>query len=57
MFDRRIALEGIVGSIWSRHIRSYPDVGSVLKMGEFLRIGKHSTYGFGGMVVKHGEAA
>ncbi len=57
MFDRRIALEGIVGSISYDTSGAHPDVGSVLKMGEFLQIGKHSTYGFGGMVVKHGEAA
>ncbi|MDD1703026.1 MAG: CRISPR system precrRNA processing endoribonuclease RAMP protein Cas6 [Methanoregula sp.] len=57
MFDKRITLEGIVGSITYDTSGVHPDVGNVLKMGEFLQIGKHSTYGFGGMVVKHGEAA
>lgn len=57
MFDKRIVMEGIVGSISYDTSSVHPDVGNVLKMGEFLQIGKHSTYGFGGMVVKHGEAA
>ncbi|MFA6364567.1 CRISPR system precrRNA processing endoribonuclease RAMP protein Cas6 [Methanoregula sp.] len=57
MFDRRIALEGIVGSITYDTSGVHPDVGNVLKMGEFLQIGKHSTYGFGGMVVKNGGVA
>lgn len=54
MFDKKIVLEGIVGSISYDTSAVHPDVGNVLKMGEFLQIGKHSTYGFGGMVVKHG---
>ncbi|OPY38402.1 MAG: hypothetical protein A4E35_00825 [Methanoregula sp. PtaU1.Bin051] len=54
MFDRRIPLEGIVGSITYDTSGAHPDTGNVLKMGEFLQIGKHSTYGFGGIVVKQG---
>jgi len=57
MFDKRIVMEGIVGSISYDTSTVHPDVGNVLKMGEFLQIGKHSTYGFGGMVVKHGGVA
>ena len=57
MFDKRLVLEGIVGSISYDTSSVHPDVGNVLKMGEFLQIGKHSTYGFGGMVVKQGGMA
>jgi len=57
MFDKRITLEGIVGSITYDTSAVHPDAGNVLKMGEFLQIGKHSTYGFGGIVVKQGGAA
>jgi CRISPR/Cas system endoribonuclease Cas6 (RAMP superfamily) len=57
MFDKKIVLEGIVGSISYDTSSVHPDVGNVLKMGEFLQIGKHSTYGFGGMVVKQGGVA
>jgi len=57
MFDQRITLEGIVGSISYDTAEVPPEAGNILKMGEFLQIGKHSTYGFGGMVVKHGGYA
>ena len=57
MFDKQIVMEGIVGTISYDTSGVPPEVGNILKMGEFLQIGKHSTYGFGGMVVKHGGLA
>lgn len=53
MFDRRIRLEGIMGSVLYDTANVPPEAGTILKMGEMLQVGKHSTYGFGGMVVKH----
>ncbi len=57
MFDKQIVMEGIVGTISYDTSEVPPEAGNILKMGEFLQIGKHSTYGFGGMVVKHGGLA
>ncbi len=53
-YDHPISLEGIVGSISYDTSEVAPEAGNILKMGEFLQVGKHSTYGFGGMVVKQG---
>ncbi len=51
MYDRSITLEGSVG--WVKYdTSSVPaEAGEVLKMGEALQIGKHTTYGLGGFLI------
>lgn len=52
MDDRRIPLEGVIGSVTYDTSGVPSDAGKILKAGELLQIGKHTTYGFGGMYVK-----
>lgn len=55
MEKRKITLHGVSG--WVRYDTKAcpPETGDILKMGEFLQVGKHSTYGFGGILVTTGE--
>jgi hypothetical protein len=57
MEKRKILLNGVSG--WVRYDTTASPVGTgdVLRMGEFLQIGKHTTYGFGGMVVSKGASS
>ena len=52
MDERRIPLEGVMGSISYDTSKIHPEVGKILKIGELLQIGKHTTYGLGGFYVK-----
>jgi CRISPR-associated endoribonuclease Cas6 len=52
MYDKKIFMEGIIGSITYDTSAVPPEAGTILKIGELLQIGKHTTYGFGGMYVK-----
>lgn len=52
MDDRQIPLEGVIGSVTYDTSKIPPGVGRILKAGELLQIGKHTTYGLGGLHVK-----
>ena len=52
MDERRIMLDGIVGSITYNTSDIDPEVGKILKTGEYLQIGKHTTYGLGGFIMQ-----
>jgi len=52
MDDRKIPLEGIMGSFQYDTSLVSPEVGKILKFGELLQIGKHTTYGLGGILIK-----
>lgn len=52
MDNRKIHLEGIVGSITYDTSKIPPEAGKILKIGEYLQIGKHTTYGLGGFIMR-----
>jgi len=52
MDERQIPLEGVMGSITYDTSSIPEEAGYILKTGEFLQIGKHTTYGFGGFIVQ-----
>ncbi len=51
MDDKPITLEGSIGWVKYDTSSAPPEAGDVLKIGEALQIGKHSTYGFGGFLI------
>ena len=52
MDGRMISLKGICGNILYDTSTVSPEAGKILHLGSHLQIGKHSTYGFGGFMVK-----
>ncbi|ABD40499.1 hypothetical protein Mhun_0746 [Methanospirillum hungatei JF-1] len=52
MDGRMISLKGICGNILYDTSTVSPEAGKILHLGSHLQIGKHSTYGFGGFIVK-----
>lgn len=51
MDNRRIKLSGIKGFIEYDTSNAPTEAGNILKMGEALQIGKHTSYGLGGFVI------
>jgi hypothetical protein len=51
MFDKSITLEGSVGWVKYDTSSAPEEAGAILKMGEALQIGKHTTYGLGGFMI------
>lgn len=47
---KTIHLDGVSGWITYDTSQYPPDAGHLLKAGEYLQIGKHTTYGFGGII-------
>lgn len=52
MDGRKIALKGISGTILYDTSDVSPEAADILHLGSYMQIGKHSTYGFGGFMVK-----
>lgn len=52
---RNLQFEGVTGWITYDTSAAAPDAGTLLKAGEYLQVGKHTTYGFGGMIVTRVE--
>ncbi|MCA1917702.1 CRISPR system precrRNA processing endoribonuclease RAMP protein Cas6, partial [Methanospirillum hungatei] len=52
MEGKRILLKGISGNILYDTSTVSSEAGKILHMGSHLQIGKHSTYGFGGFMMK-----
>lgn len=57
MEKKKILMHGISGWVRYDTEKCPPGTGDVLKIGEFLQIGKHTTYGFGGILVATGDAS
>jgi len=52
MAKRKIALKGISGSILYDTSTVPAEAAQILEIGSYVQIGKHTTYGFGGFMVK-----
>ncbi len=53
---RILRFEGVTGWITYETSAIPPEAGNLLKAGEYLQIGKHTAYGFGGIIVTRAEA-
>lgn len=53
---RILRFEGVTGWITYDTSAIPPEAGDLLKAGEYLQIGKHTAYGFGGIIVTRVEA-
>lgn len=47
---KKLCFEGVTGWITYDTSQVPPEAGTLLKAGEYLQIGRHTTYGFGGIV-------